>query len=101
MAKTKKQKAMRNLLNSAIVNQMQHTREHAVVTKDRDNTMIHDKIAIKAKELDTKFHRSNISGKVGFKTIVIKKFPQGRLKRSVYFLIEHKIMLLMVPNMAW
>ena len=61
MAKTKKQKAMRNLLNSAIVNQMQHTREHAVVTKDRDNTMIHDKIAIKAKELDTKFHPSNKS----------------------------------------
>ena len=44
---------MRNFLNSTIVNQMQHFREHAVVT---NNTMIHDKIAIKAKELNSKFH---------------------------------------------
>ena len=40
---------------------MQHTRQDAVVTKDRDNTMIHDKIAKKWKELDSKFHPSNKS----------------------------------------
>ena len=57
----KKQKPMHSVLNRTIVNQMQHTREHAVVTKDRDNTMIHEKIAIKAKELDSKFHPSNKS----------------------------------------
>ena len=52
---------MRNFFNSTILNQMQHTREQAVVTKDTDNTMIHDKIVIKAKERDSKFHRSNKS----------------------------------------
>ena len=63
MAKNKKQKQkpMRNFLNSTTVNQMQHTREYAVVTKDRDNTMIHDKKTIKAKELNSKFHPSNKS----------------------------------------
>ena len=38
---------------------MQNTREHAVVTKEIDNTMTHDEIAIKAKELNSKFHQSN------------------------------------------
>ena len=41
---------MHNFLNNLIVSQMQHTREHAVVTKDRNNTMANDKIAIKVKE---------------------------------------------------
>ena len=40
---------------------MHHIREHAVVTKDIDYTMINDKIAIKAKELNSKFHPSNKS----------------------------------------
>ena len=52
---------MINFLNSTIVNKMHHMREHAVVTKDRDYTMIHDKIAMKAKELNSKFHPSNKS----------------------------------------
>ena len=52
---------MHSFLNSTIINQMQHAMEHAVVTKDRDNTMIHDKITIKAKELNSKFHPSNKS----------------------------------------
>ena len=52
---------MCSFLNSTIINQMQHTREYTIVTKDRDNTMIHDKIAIKAKELNSKFHPSNKS----------------------------------------
>ena len=47
---------MRNFLNSTIVNQMQYFREHAVVTNNRDNTIIYDKIAIKVKELNSKFH---------------------------------------------
>ena len=34
---------VQNFLNSTIVNQMQHTRDLAVVTKDRDNTMIHER----------------------------------------------------------
>ena len=59
--KKKKEKSMINFLNSTIVNKMHHIREHAVVTKDRDYTMIHDKIAIKAKELNSKFHPSNKS----------------------------------------
>ena len=49
---------MHNFLNSKIVNQMQHTREHSVVIKDSDNTMIHDKVAIKAKEPNNKFYPS-------------------------------------------
>ena len=52
---------MINFLNSTIVKKMYHIREHAVVTRDRDYTMIHDKIAIKAKELNSKFHPSNKS----------------------------------------
>ena len=92
---------MHNFLNSAIVNQMQNTREHAVVTKDRDNTIIHDEIAVNAKELDSKF----LTRKVEFTTMVINKIPKARLKRSFYFLIQHcasydKIMLLMITNMA-
>ena len=43
------QKKMCKFLNFTIVNHMQHTREHAVETKGSDNTMIHDKIATKAK----------------------------------------------------
>ena len=59
--KKKKEKSMINFLNSTIVNKMHHIREYAVVPKDRDYTMIHDKIAIKAKELNSKFHPSNKS----------------------------------------
>ena len=58
---TKKEKSMINFVNSTIVKKMHHIREHAVVTRDRDYTMIHDKIAIKAKELNSKFHPSNKS----------------------------------------
>ena len=58
---TKKEKSMINFLNSTIVKKMHHIREHAVVTRDRYYTMIHDKIAIKAKELNSKFHPSNKS----------------------------------------
>ena len=41
--KKKKQQPVQNSLNHTIVNQMQHTRDLAVVTKDRDNTMIHER----------------------------------------------------------
>ena len=81
----KQKKTVHNFLNSAIVNQMQHTREHAVVTKDRDNTIIHDEIAVNAKELNSKF----LTRKVEFTTMVINKIPKARLKRSFYFLIQH------------
>ena len=33
--------------------------------------------------------------------MVKKKTPQGRLKRSSDFLIEHEIGLLMIPNVVW
>ena len=41
--KKKTQQPVQNSLNHTIVNQMQHTRDLAVVTKDRDNTMIHER----------------------------------------------------------